>query len=130
MPKNGLERSLVVWQLFTGLLVLWYFLELKPQQWVVFVVVSFVLLFFTRPFAAKYVNKNTVKTNSESLIGEKARVTAEINNEAGTGTAVVNGQEWTARSMDESKIYPVGTTVAIKDISGVKLIVCEIGEER
>ena len=99
-------------------------------QLVVFVVVSFVLLFFTRPFAAKYVNKNTVKTNSESLIGEKARVTAEINNEAGTGTAVVNGQEWTARSMDESKIYPVGTTIAIKDISGVKLIVCEIGEER
>ena len=33
----------------------------------VFVVVSVVLLFFTRPWAVKYLNTRTVKTNTEAL---------------------------------------------------------------
>lgn len=43
-------------------------------QLAVFVVVSFLLLFLTRPFASRYINSNTVKTNAESLIGKEARV--------------------------------------------------------
>ena len=53
-------------------------------QLAAFVIVSFILLFFTRPFALKYVNHNTVKTNSESLIGKHAKVTSEVNNTEGT----------------------------------------------
>ena len=70
-------------------------------QLAVFVVVSFILLFLTRPFASKYVNSNTVKTNADSLVGKEARVTEEINNDLGTGTAVVGGQEWTARAAED-----------------------------
>ena len=98
-------------------------------QLAVFVIVSFALLFFTRPFALKYVNRNTVKTNSESLIGKHAKVTAEVNNREGTGAAVLNGQEWTARAEDDGNIYSVGTLVEVKDIRGVKLIVSETQEE-
>lgn len=98
-------------------------------QLVAFVIVSFLLLFFTRPFALKYVNHNTVKTNSESLIGKRAKVTTEVNNEEGTGAAVLNGQEWTARAFDDSLVYPAGTTVEVKEIRGVKLIVSETQEE-
>lgn len=98
-------------------------------QLVAFVMVSFLLLFFTRPFALKYVNHNTVKTNSESLIGKRAKVTTEVNNEEGTGAAVLNGQEWTARAFDDSLVYPAGTTVEVKEIRGVKLIVSETQEE-
>ncbi|GLC77990.1 NfeD family protein [Lacrimispora brassicae] len=94
-----------------------------------FVIVSFVLLFFTRPFALKYVNRNTVKTNMESLIGKSARVTATINNVEGKGAAILNGQEWTARALDEDKIYQVGAMVEVKEIRGVKLIVSENQEE-
>ena len=36
-------------------------------QLLVFVVISFLLLFLTRPLAIKYVNTSTVKTNAESL---------------------------------------------------------------
>ena len=46
-----------------------------------------------------------------------------MNNRLETGTAVVNGQEWTARAEDESEIYPADTLVIIRDIQGVKLIV-------
>ncbi len=98
-------------------------------QLAVFVVVSFVLLFLTRPFASKYVNSNTVKTNADSLIGKEARVTEEINNDLGTGTAVVGGQEWTARAAEDSKIHAVGTKVRIKEIQGVKLIVTTSKED-
>jgi membrane protein implicated in regulation of membrane protease activity len=92
-------------------------------QLAVFVIVSFVLLIFTRPWAIKHVNSHSVKTNVNSLIGKDARVTAEVNNRMGTGTAVVNGQEWTARALDENDIYPADTQVVIRDIQGVKLIV-------
>ena len=63
----------------------------------VFAVVSFVLLFFTRPWAMRHVNSHATKTNADSLIGRQARVTEEINNLSGTGSAVINGLEWTAR---------------------------------
>lgn len=92
-------------------------------QLVVFVVVSFVLLFLTRPWAARFLNKRTVKTNVESLIGQEARVTVEVNNRLETGTVVVNGMEWTARAADAGAVYPVETSVLIQKIQGVKLIV-------
>ena len=104
-------------------------LSVKTQL-VLFLIVSFVLLFFTRPFAAKYVNKGTVNTNAMGLIGKKARVTAEINNELSKGAAVVNGQEWTARAADETVVIPEGETVVIREIRGVKLIVERIKEDR
>lgn len=92
-------------------------------QLTVFVVVSFLLLFFTRPWASRYLNKNTVRTNVESLIGKTARVTQQINNELGTGSAVVGGQEWTARAQDPEEIYEPDTIVVIQGVRGVKLIV-------
>lgn len=92
-------------------------------QLVAFVIVSFALLFGTRPFAAKYINRTTVKTNVEGLIGKTARITAEVDNEKGTGTAVVNGQEWTARAEKDEDVYPLDTLVKIKEVRGVKLIV-------
>lgn len=95
----------------------------------VFVISSFLLLFLTRPFAAKYINRNTVKTNVDSLIGMKARVTAEINNQLETGAAMVKGQEWTARTLEDDKVYPEGMMVEIKKIVGVKLIVTAVQEE-
>ncbi len=93
----------------------------------VFVLVSFVLLIFTRPL--QYVNRHTVKTNADSLVGRRARVTEEVNNALGTGTAVVGGQEWTARSKEEDCVYTVGATVEICAIQGVKLIVKAVKEE-
>ncbi|HBM47368.1 NfeD family protein [Clostridium sp. OF09-36] len=96
---------------------------LVPVQLLVFVVVSFILLFLTRPLAIKYINTSTVRTNVDSLIGKEARVTAEISNAKESGTVSVQGQEWTARSAEEDAVYPEGTRVWIREIQGVKLIV-------
>ena len=92
-------------------------------QLILFAVISAVLLIFTRPVARKHLTTKTVKTNVESLIGEEAIVKEEINNLEEQGVAVLNGQEWTARAMDNATIIPAGTKVTVQRISGVKLIV-------
>ena len=89
----------------------------------VFVVVSIVLLFFTRPLAVKYLNTKTVKTNTEALVGKSARVILDINNLKGQGQVVINGLEWTARSSDDTIVFKTGDVVTIVGIEGVKLIV-------
>lgn len=98
-------------------------------QLVVFVVASFLLLFLTRPFANRYINSHTVKTNAESLIGKEAKVTADISGTMEPGTAVVNGQEWTAKAAVDSESYPKDSVVVIKEIQGVTLIVGKKQEE-
>lgn len=94
-------------------------------QIILFVAVSLLLLFFTRPVAVKYFNKDRIKTNAESLVGRQAIVIGEIHNLDGIGQVTVNGQEWSARSADENRKIPVGAVVVILAINGVKLIVEE-----
>lgn len=86
-------------------------------------VVAAVLLFFTRPVAVKYFNRDRERTNAESLVGRQAIVLSEINNLQGIGQVTINGMEWTARTtMDGQTINP-GEVVVIRGINGVKLLV-------
>lgn len=92
-------------------------------QIVVFLVLSLVLLFFTRPFAIKYINSRRTRTNSEELIGQTVMVTKRIDNRAAEGEALVRGLEWTARAASDDLIIEADTLVKILRIEGVKLIV-------
>jgi len=92
-------------------------------QVILFLVVSLLLLFFTRPLAVKYFNKDRIKTNVESMVGRQAVVTSEIFNLEGIGQVTVAGLEWSARSYDDKLRIPVGTVVNVVAIHGVKLIV-------
>ena len=94
-------------------------------QFLLFVAVSFVLLYFTRPIAVKYFNKDRIKTNVESLIGKQAIVISEIDNLQGIGQVTVGGQEWSARTVKDGITLPVGCVVVIRAINGVKLMVEE-----
>ena len=98
-------------------------------QLIVFFVVSLVLLFVTRPIAVKYFNRGRTRTNADSLIGQRAVVTKAIDNLKAEGEAEVNGQVWTARSLNEDVVIPEGAIVDICRISGVKLIVKEKMED-
>ena len=53
-------------------------------QLLLFFGVSLVLLIFTRPVAMKLMNKNTEKTNVDSLLGKTAVVIQKIDNLAQT----------------------------------------------
>lgn len=89
-------------------------------------IVSAILLFFTRPLAVKYFNRDRERTNAESLVGRQAIVLSEINNLQGTGQVTINGMEWTARSTVDGRTIEPGEVVVIRGINGVKLLVeCE-----
>ena len=94
-------------------------------QIALFLLVSLLLLFFTRPIAVKYFNKDRVRTNVEGLVGRQAIVISEIGNLQGIGQVTVGGQEWSARSHDDKLKLPVGAVVDVVAINGVKLIVRE-----
>lgn len=92
-------------------------------QFIVFGIISAILIIYTRPIAVKYFNKDRVRTNVESLVGKQGIVIADIDNVQNIGQIMVNGQEWSARSVDESVKIPAGAVVEVKSISGVKLLV-------
>ena len=92
-------------------------------QLVVFAAVSFILLILTRPLALRYVNRKVKRTNTEGMIGSRARITETVDNAAGTGTAVLDGKEWTARALRQGEIIPEGDMAIVRKIQGVKLLV-------
>ena len=98
-------------------------------QFIVFLVVSLLLLFFTRPLAMKYINSNRVKTNYEGIIGKVVRITETVDNRKETGTAVVSGQEWTVRTEKDGVVLQPGSIAKVVKITGVKLIVEEYRED-
>ena len=102
-----------------------------PLIWqiVAFFVVTFVLLWFTRPFAVKFINSQREKTNYEGIIGKTIRIAEKVDNLHQTGMAVVNGQEWTVRAEDDEEILEPETLATVVNISGVKLIVKKYEEE-
>ena len=91
-------------------------------QAVLFLVISLVLLFVTRPIAVKYFNNNLAKTNVENVIGKTAKVSRQIDNVNSLGEAVLEGETWMARS-ENNEIIAEGTLVTVVAVEGVKLIV-------
>ena len=94
-------------------------------QIAVFLLVSFMMLIFTRPVAERYFNAHREQTNVNGMIGKEAKVTVEIDNFNQTGTVLLNGVEWTARSMEDKSIIPSGSRVEICRVEGVKVFVKE-----
>ncbi len=91
-------------------------------QAVVFFVVSIAVMLLVRPYAVKYFNKGTQKTNVEALEGKTAKVVENIDNVAATGMVTLDGVEWTARSAKDQTIEK-DALVTVKEVRGVKLIV-------
>ena len=134
----GILVILVVIELFTmGLTTIWFaggalvaaLISIPGTPFIVqilfFLIVSILLLYFTRPVAIKYFNRDRTRTNVESLIGRQAIVISEINNVEGIGQVNTGGMEWSARSSYHNIVIPVGAVVTVLGIDGVKLIVEE-----
>ncbi len=126
---------MLIIEIFTmGLTTIWFSLGavvaaiasgLEAPIWlqiVLFSVVSVIVMILVRPFAVKVINKERIKTNIEEIVGEKAVVIEEIDNEKEKGMVRFRGVEWMARSVDGS-ILAVDEIVTIDTVSGVKLIV-------
>lgn len=116
-----------------GALVAFILAALGVNVWVqviAFLVVSFVLVYFTRPLAVKYLNPRRTRTNSDELIGETVKVTEQIDNRAAAGRALARGMEWSARAVSDDMIIEKDALVKVLRIEGVKLIVEPIQEQQ
>ena len=97
-------------------------------QILLFLIVSLLLVIFTRPLALKIMNKGITNTNVNSLIGRKAVVTRRVSNLEGTGQVKINDVDWSARTAEDDLVIPEKTVVVIDEVKGVKLIVHEYKE--
>ena len=95
-------------------------------QILILLIVSIVLLLFTRPLLVKKLQVGKIRTNADSLVGETCFVTEDIDNIKSTGSVRVNGLTWTARSTDDAVKIKKGEKVHVEAIEGVKLIVKEL----
>ena len=95
-------------------------------QLVVFFAVTFVLLYFTRPWALKYLESRKTATNYEETIGKTVRIIEAVDNRMGQGKADYNGMEWTARAKDEDVTFAIGEQAIVSEVQGVKLILDKV----
>ncbi|MCI8634739.1 MAG: NfeD family protein [Eubacterium sp.] len=91
-------------------------------QALLFFAVSLILLFFTRPIAVRYINPQKIRTNYEDTIDKTVKITRCVNNKNSTGTAVLNGLEWTVRMQDDNIVLQEGALARVVAVEGVKLI--------
>ena len=104
---------------------------LGGQLWlqvVLFFAVSAGLLLALRPIVKKYFVPKLVKTNVDSVIGQKGYATAAIDNLSATGQVKLGGMYWTARSTSGDPI-PEGVLVKVDRIEGVKVFVSPAEEK-
>lgn len=96
------------------------FIDSLMAQIAIFLLVSVLLLVFTRPVVNKYFSNKTVKTNADALVGMTGVVVDTIE-PIKPGQVKVNGQMWTAIAGDD--IIYKDEEVIVKEISSVKLVV-------
>lgn len=118
-----------VWFAIGALIMIFISFTPLPFVWqiLIFLVLSSVLLIFTRPTALKLLKAGREKTNSESVIGRKALVIKKIT-KFDKGEVKCGGIVWTAKTEDESPLEK-GTECTIVKIEGVTAIVAAIVNE-
>ncbi|MGL4607995.1 MAG: NfeD family protein [Eubacteriaceae bacterium] len=95
-------------------------------QVIVFLGVSLILLFSTKPFIKKVFKQKKTPTNADTILESLGIVKEEINNLEGKGAITIDGKTWTARNIAGDDKIPVGTKVVIEEIHGVKAMVKKV----
>lgn len=89
-------------------------------QAIVFIVVSGLLLVFTRPIVKKHFNNKTIDTNVDAIVGSEGIAQTDLDTYE-TGQVKADGKVWSAVSSGEK--IEKGSIVVIKQIKGVTLTV-------
>lgn len=112
---------------FAGGALIAFFAALLNVPWfaqiIIFFIVSFVMLIFTRPVFEKKLIISRAKTNVNSLVGKEGKVIETVDNHNQKGAVLINGLQWTARSSDDNVIINEGERVTVEEITGVRAIV-------
>lgn len=118
-----------IWGALAALPMIFLSLTGLPFQWqlLIFVVVTLVLVIFTRPFALKKLKIGKAKTNVDSMIGEEVLVSKVITKFQKGEVKSKNGVIWAAQSSNDEEI-PEGTLCKILSVNGNTLMIEKINE--
>jgi membrane protein implicated in regulation of membrane protease activity len=95
-------------------------------SWAVFLVVSVVLLAALRPIARSHRRlPPRLRTGTAALVGRTGMVVERIANDEGVGCVRIDGEVWTARSLDDDDVIEAGKRVQIVEIRGATALVTE-----
>jgi membrane protein implicated in regulation of membrane protease activity len=95
-------------------------------SWIVFVVVSMMMLVVVRPIAKSHMKMPPqIRTGTAALIGKQAIVLERIANDEGVGCVKIDGEVWTARSLDDDQVIEQGKRVQVVEIRGATALVTE-----
>ena len=135
-----LAAIFIVGEIFTaGFFILWFgvgaaaagviaLIGFDPVwQWVVFVLVSGMLVVVSRKFASRVTKQQPPGIGADRFVGMIGMVLEEINNLKNTGRVRMNREEWRAESENDD-IIPKDTKVKVIKVDGTHLIVQPIKE--
>jgi len=116
-----------IWFALSGVLMIFLSKFGIPLYWqiLVFLLVAFALLFFTRPLVLKKIKVQ--KTNVNAMEGKKVVVTKKIT-ELDKGTVKLSGVTWNAKSSDPSVEIEKETLCEIVEVAGSTLVVKPVSE--
>jgi membrane protein implicated in regulation of membrane protease activity len=95
-------------------------------SWVVFVAVALLTLLLVRPIVRSHLKMPPqIRTGAAALVGKQAVVLERIANREGVGCVRIDGDVWTARSLDDERVIEPGTVVDVIEIKGATALVSE-----
>lgn len=116
---------LALWFAIAALIVafLSLFITNEIAQTTIFLIISAILILFTRPLLKRFTKNDTTVTNVKTIIGKTGIVTKKITF-LESGLVKIDGDLWTAVLADNSiNVVPEGSIVEVLNIDGVKLVV-------
>jgi membrane protein implicated in regulation of membrane protease activity len=91
-------------------------------QFGAFILASVLGLGVARPFALRHVRQPPMlRTGTAALVGRPAITLEEVGPHS--GRVRIGGEEWSARSYDETQVIPAGKTVDVMHIEGATALV-------
>jgi membrane protein implicated in regulation of membrane protease activity len=93
--------------------------------WLVFIFGSLATLAIVRPIAIAHLKVPQIRTGAAALVGKQAIVLERIANHEGVGCVKIEGEVWTARSLDDDEVIEPGTRVEVVQIKGATALVTE-----
>lgn len=94
----------------------------------IFLFVSILLLLATRPLTKNMMQKSIIKTNADKVVGMIGIVTKEILPDE-IGEVKVDNMLWRATNL-ENEHFVVGEKVSVDAISGTKVIISKINNDK
>ena len=93
-------------------------------QFIIFAVVAVAGLVVVRPLVGRQLRPRygpQYRFGVAALVGRQAKVVQEVTGHA--GRVRIGGEEWSARSYDETLVIPAGSTVDVIEIEGATALV-------